>query len=90
MGGPPYHTPEVCAGHNCPYHNPSDHRMVDWPKNFRYDRFSYGLVERLCPHGIGHPDPDSVGWLESLDVERQRQGTWGVHGCDGCCGPLGP
>ena len=29
--------------------------------------------ERVCPHGIGHPDPD-----------RPHHGG-GVHGCDGCC-----
>lgn len=30
------------------------------------------MMERMCPHGIGHPDPDEI----TLDV---------VHGCDGCC-----
>ena len=89
MKQPPYHEPAQCAGHNCTYHNPSDHKMKDWPKNFRYDSFSFGLVERMCSHGVGHPDPDSVAWLESLDL-KGRAGTWGVHGCDFCCRPSGP
>lgn len=38
------------------------------------------LAERVCRHGIGHPDPDSLAYLESRGVEGM-----GVHGCDGCC-----
>lgn len=73
------HDPAKCAGEACVVHNPSDHHMRDWPLNFRGDR---GLMERLCPHGIGHPDPDALAW-------HARQGrTWqSVHGCDGCCAP---
>lgn len=78
------HTQEMCDGSPCPFHNPSDHHMVDWTMNVRLDGFSYGLVERLCPHGIGHPDPDSVAWKEA-HPRKGSAGTWGVHGCDGCC-----
>lgn len=63
------HAPEQCAGRPCPIHNPSDHHMRSFPQHWRDDR---GLMERICPHGVGHPDPDG---LESH----------GVHGCDGCC-----
>ena len=35
------------------------------------------IMERICPHGVGHPDPDDV-----LNQDR-------VHGCDGCCRELG-
>lgn len=44
-------------------------RMRTWPSVWRADR---RLLERLCPHGVGHPDPD--------DRSADR-----VHGCDGCC-----
>jgi hypothetical protein len=45
--------------------------MADWPQHYRDD---IGITERICPHGIGHPDPDDI----------YAQGH--VHGCDGCCG----
>lgn len=75
------HLASRCEGHPCCIHNPSDHIMKDWRQHWRGDR---GLMERLCPHGIGHPDPDD------LDFKRRVRGDvvagWeGVHGCDGCC-----
>jgi hypothetical protein len=74
------HEKEDCEG-NCSIHNPSDHHMVNWPTHWRDDR---GLMERICPHGIGHPDPDDI------EFKRQKFGdkfadTESVHGCDGCC-----
>lgn len=58
------HAQKRCEGEFCPFHNPSDHHMKTWPMVIRYDR--YGLTERLCGHGYGHPDPDSVTWLKKL------------------------
>ena len=72
------HPKSACEGH-CPFHNPSDHHMKDWPILIRYS----GLVERTCPHGIGHPDPDSLAYLS----EQDQKGYLGIHGCDGCCAP---
>ena len=71
------HTKNECAGPYCVIHNPSDHHMRDWPLNWRQDR---QIMERICPHGIGHPDPDDQAYLRSI-------GRYGedVHGCDGCC-----
>jgi hypothetical protein len=63
------HRKQDCIGPYCPIHNPSDHHMKDWPLHWRDDR---GFFERLCPHGVGHPDPDD----ENADP---------IHGCDGCC-----
>lgn len=63
------HPPSACAGRACVVHNPSTHNMLEWPTHFREDR---GITERICPHGVGHPDPDDI----SADT---------VHGCDGCC-----
>lgn len=63
------HKPSKCVGDHCVIHRPSDHNMRSWPTHWRDDR---GLMERICPHGVGHPDPDDT----NLDH---------VHGCDGCC-----
>lgn len=64
------HDPSACSGRPCTIHNRTDHHMRAFPQHWRYDR---GLMERICPHGVGHPDPDSP------------PGTDMVHGCDGCC-----
>lgn len=63
----------------CVIHNPSDHVMKDFPTNWRADR---GLMERICPHGVGHPDPDDLAFKKTVDPDAKH---WGVHGCDGCC-----
>lgn len=43
-----------------------------------------GLVEGVCEHGVGHPIPESAAYK---DLQHgHAKGTWGVHGCDGCCG----
>ena len=72
------HGPDRCAGTFCPFHNPSDHTLKNAPINIRMDKMA--LVERMCEHGIGHDDPDSVAYLESKGFSG-----YGVHGCDGCC-----
>lgn len=75
------HRAGECAGPTCVVHNPSQHHMRDWPLKWRSDR---KLMERLCEHGVGHPDPDH------LDFVRRTKGgaaaeTDSIHGCDGCC-----
>jgi hypothetical protein len=71
------HEKKQCVGEYCTIHNRSNHVMRGFPQHFRFDRM---LMERTCPHGTGHPDPDEIkltgpnGWVEA------------VHGCDGCCG----
>lgn len=70
-GGEVIHAHEKfeCAGEFCTVHKRSDHPMRHFPQHYRSDR---GIMERTCPHGIGHPDPDD----RTTDT---------VHGCDGCC-----
>lgn len=51
--------------------------MKGWALHWRADR---GLFERMCSHGIGHPDPDQKDYWRVLGLEHE-----GVHGCDGCC-----
>lgn len=72
------HAPWDCAGRGCGIHNrPSDHPLKDAPLNWRTDR---GILERICEHGVGHPDHDSAKYLESIG-----KGYENVHGCCGCC-----
>jgi hypothetical protein len=68
------HQPSKCEGHACVIHHPSDHSMRKFPLLWRIDK---RVFERICPHGIGHPDPD--------DIEFQDQPWLTIHGCDGCC-----
>lgn len=63
------HSASTCLG-ACVIHRPSHHLMRDFPTHWRFDR---RIMERICPHGVGHPDPD--------DMSSNT-----VHGCDGCCG----
>lgn len=72
------HDPARCQGRPCVIHNPTPHRMSGWKLHWRNDR---GLFERLCRHGIGHPDPDQFAYWASIDQRWQS-----VHGCCGCCG----
>lgn len=72
------HHKSECKGGFCPFHNPSNHPLSKAPIHIRMDK--EGLVERICEHGIGHDDPDSVDFFHSIGK------TWaGIHGCDGCC-----
>lgn len=71
------HPESACAGSPCVLHNPSDHHMARWPTLWRGDK---GLMERMCDHGVGHPDPDDM----AFHVSHGRE-FLGVHGCDGCC-----
>lgn len=60
----------------CAVHNPFNHGTRALPMLLRETT----LIERVCPHGIGHPDPDSVAYFT-----RNGQEYMGIHGCDGCC-----
>lgn len=92
------HGPAACAGRSCCIHDPSDHPMRDWPLVHRTDEPMHTLEfntwgttacavvvsERVCGHGMGHPDPDSIAFIS------WRHGTGAAvtatfHGCDGCC-----
>lgn len=57
------HDPRHCEGRGCCIHHPSGHHMAAWPLNWRDDT---KVMERLCPHGIGHPDPDHMAYVKSL------------------------
>ena len=42
-------------------------------------RFDRSIMERVCPHGVGHPDPDDLSFRA---IHGDQDAT---HGCDGCC-----
>lgn len=70
------HGPNVCTGQACTIHNMTNHHMRSFTQHWRDDR---GIMERICPHGVGHPDPDEYAVRIGKDS--------GVHGCCGtqCC-----
>lgn len=72
-----------CEDEGCPFDHPSEHHMRTWQKTIRLDKAD--LVERTCPHGIGHPDPDSVAWAESDLKGTSIIDALFSHTCDGCC-----
>jgi hypothetical protein len=63
------HEDDQCAGDYCTIHNNSEHRMRDFKQLWRDDM---AIMERVCEHGVGHPDPD--------EIKLRKE-----HGCDGCC-----
>lgn len=72
---------------NCVVHNPSKHVLSGQPQTLR----STGLIEDRCNHGQGHPNPDSVAYMNwkdgytAIGQDYADRYGWGVHGCDGCC-----
>lgn len=77
------HPAALCEGHPCSIHHPSNHHMTEWPQNWRDDR---NLMERVCQHGIGHPDPDHLAFIRRAAGPDKAAGE-AIHGCDGCCHP---
>lgn len=75
------HDRETCAGEFCPIQNPSAHSMREFPTHWRDDR---ALMERICPHGVGHPDPDDIAFKRTSKGEEFAHDE-SIHGCDGCC-----
>lgn len=70
-----------CATDWCVIHRPSDHHMRHMPLLWRLDRMFF---ERICEHGVGHPDPDQITyWYAVLDESEAEAQS--IHGCDGCC-----
>lgn len=71
---------QSCRDQGCMIHNPDEEwvgNRNDWPYFPRAD----GRMERLCPHGVGHSDPDAARWLNKVAPGLAAD----VHGCDGCC-----
>ena len=71
---------------HCTIHRPSDHAMRSWPTHFR--PMSYKM-ERMCPHDVGHPDPDHLAWAQEQEDNDLAPENFtrneSIHACDGCC-----
>ena len=76
------HHSSNCAGQNCSIHNPSNHPLKNAPTVWRDD---IKMMERICTHGIGHPDVDDVAY--NVMILGKDENTYAAHGCDGCCTP---
>lgn len=75
------HNMAYCDGEFCAIHNPSEHPLNKSPR-----RFENGIILRICPHGVYHPDPDALHWAERT-FGRATALSRGQHGCCGaqCC-----
>lgn len=71
------HHPRLCVDQVCCLHGRTQHAMRGFPQHWRGDK---DIMERICPCGVGHPDPDDL----KVRVDPVNEG---VHGCDGCCAP---
>ena len=79
------HEQTQCEGQKCVIHNNSHHHMRGWALNWRQDA---GFMERVCCHGVGHPDPDGLAYIQGVYEKNGKDHSHlGVHGCDGCCRP---
>lgn len=74
------HQRDICAGEHCCIHSPSDH-----PLNMAVLNWRGYVMERICGHGAGHPDPDDLAWRDRMGWDAPR-----AHRCDGCCRGKGP
>lgn len=43
------------------------------------------MLERVCAHGLWHPDVDNLDYIFFTYGEMAATGV-SVHACDGCCG----
>ena len=75
------HDADSCFGPVCSLHNRSNHSMRAFPQSWRADRF---LMERICPHGIGHPDPDDPK-ISMFNHTPGKVNYELLHECDNCC-----
>lgn len=67
------HAQWSCIGDFCVVHRPMPGPWQDWPTRWRQDR---GIMERVCPCGVGHPASEEYQW--GGDMEH---GCCGVHTC---------
>lgn len=75
------HGKEGCNGKPCAFHNPTNHHMNSWPLDLNKEKNL--LFERVCKHGVRHPDPDSYNYLSSLEPSKSAELM--NHDCDNCC-----
>lgn len=69
-----------CRRFGCAIHAPSGHTLRDWPTRWND---TARAIERVCEHGVAHPDPDHLGFLERSTGDARA--VFAEHACDGCC-----
>lgn len=69
------HAGDTCQG-PCPFHRPSVHALAAAPMAYLD---SINAIFRICPHGIVHPDPDSMRYLVT------RRHGYGIDRWHPCC-----
>lgn len=77
------HPLDSCFDMFCSVHNPSRHLLAHLPRRWSQSRY---LMERVCEHGYGHPDPDDLAY-KSLYLDAGLIKVAGTHTCCGCCIP---
>lgn len=70
----------VAVLNKCPhrkrgYFNPKNEWVEQVGARMDIGAREYGVIERYCRHGIGHPIGHVIKWEDRM----------GIHGCDGCC-----
>lgn len=73
---------ENCEKYGCVMHNPTDHNMITFPLNWNQDK---RIMERVCPHGVAHPDPDAIAYRERIFEKAYVDAAKSHANCDGCC-----
>lgn len=73
------HGRDNCKGKSCTVHRPSAHRLRGMKLLWRQEA---RIFERVCAHGVGHPDPDCYMIVDGAAVPAVDHHA---HGCDGCC-----
>lgn len=74
-----------CRVYGCVIHHTRVHPMRGFRTHWRGDR---GIMERMCPHMVGHPDPQDLNFIRrtrGADAASMES----IHGCcEGlCCVP---
>lgn len=64
------HSAGQCAGKGCAFHGPSDHWARDMPLTWVHDKG--GKVQRICPHGARHDDPDDWAFRRKMGENPSR------------------
>jgi hypothetical protein len=67
-----------CAGRGCALHGPTDHWAAGMPLRWTAPVFpdtggppvKPGVMERLCPHGQWHEDPDDLDYRKGMASMR--------------------
>jgi len=64
------HERNASCADGCAIHSPTAHALRDARTHWRSDR---GIMERICEHGVGHPDPDGLAFARSAAAREAYQ-----------------